>query len=36
MFACMDASLKNVRTAKLSITYAAYHILCRKQTASVH
>jgi len=26
MFACMDASLKNVCTASLSIPYTAYHI----------
>jgi len=32
MFACMDASLKNVCTASLCITYTAYYILGRKQT----
>jgi len=31
----MDASLKNVCTVSLSITYTAYHILGRKQTTSV-
>jgi hypothetical protein len=35
MFACMDASLKNVCTASLGITYTAYYILDRKQTVSV-
>ena len=29
MFACMDASLKNVCTASLGIKYAAYYILGR-------
>ena len=33
MFACIDTSLKNVCTASLGITYTAYHILGRKQTA---
>jgi uncharacterized membrane protein len=28
----MDASLKNVRTVSLVITYTTYHILGRKQT----
>jgi len=32
MFACMDASLKNVCTASLGITYTTYHILGRKRT----
>jgi len=32
MFACMDASLKNVYTASFGITYTAYYILDRKQT----
>ena len=35
MFACMDASLKNVRAASLGIAYTAYHILGRKQTTSL-
>jgi hypothetical protein len=35
MFACMDASLKNVCTASLGITYTAYYILGRTQTASL-
>ena len=35
MFACMDASLKNVRAASLGIMYTAYHILGRKQTTSL-
>jgi len=30
MFACMDASLKNVCAASLGITYTAYYILGRK------
>jgi len=32
MFACMDASLKNVCTASHGIMYTAYYILGRKQT----
>jgi len=35
MFACIDASLKNVCTVSLGITYTAYHILGRKQTISL-
>jgi len=35
MFACMDASLQNVCTAGLGITYTAYDILGRKQTTSL-
>jgi len=30
MFACMDASLKNICTVRLSITYTSYYILGRK------
>jgi hypothetical protein len=36
MFACMDASLKIVRTASFDITYTAYRILGSKQTAPLH
>jgi len=32
IFAGMDASLKNVCTTSLGITYTAYYILDRKQT----
>jgi hypothetical protein len=32
IFACMDASLENVRTAGVGITYTACHILGGKQT----
>jgi len=32
MFACMDASLKNVCTASLGITYTADYIRSEKQT----
>jgi len=32
MFACMDATLKNVCTTSLNTTYATCHILGRKQT----
>jgi len=32
MFACMGASLKNVCTVSLGITYTTYHIPGRKQT----
>jgi len=32
MFVCMDASLKNVCTARLGITYTAYHLRSEKQT----
>jgi len=35
MFAYMDASLKNVCTVSLGITYTGYHILARKQTTSL-
>jgi len=35
MFACMEASLKNVWTVSVGITYTAYHILGRKQTTSL-
>jgi len=35
MFACMDASLQNVCTVSLGITYTAYDILGRKQTTSL-
>ena len=34
MFACMNASLKNVCTANLGITYTAYHLRSAKQTTS--
>jgi len=32
MFACMDASFKNVCTDSLGITYTAYHLRSEKQT----
>jgi len=32
MFACMDASLKNVYTASLGITYTAYHLRNENRT----
>ena len=35
IFACMDTSLKNVCNVSLGITYTAYYILGRKQTASL-
>jgi hypothetical protein len=33
MFACMDASLKNVCTTSLGIKYTSYYILGRTHTA---
>jgi hypothetical protein len=35
MFACMDASLKIVSTASHGITYTAYYMPDRKQTAAL-
>jgi len=35
MFACVDASLKNVCTASLGITYTTYHLQGRKQNHSL-
>ena len=35
MFACVDASLKNVCTASLGITYTICHLLGRKQNYSL-
>ena len=35
MFACKDASLKNVYTAILGITYTAYYILGNKKSTSL-
>ena len=35
MFACMDASLKNVYTASLGITYTTCHLQDRKQNHSL-
>jgi hypothetical protein len=35
MFACMDASLKNVSTASLGITYTAYHLRSEKQSTAL-
>ena len=35
MFACMDASLKNVCTASLGITYTACHLQGRIQNYSI-